>query len=208
MHRFIGFLVALTLMLRIDKVAWAQRRSMIYPELAPTPVTFLCAIGIPVEDLPFETVVSGYALRLQYFLPNNASQVTRIYFKPQPISDRRYRGHSKMQSKLNLASIYRWIIYRGIEMILQKKGLPGHSCLLRVICEHASLPLTHESGLLGELLHIVLTPSSSRDALGMSKDQAYLSAERFGRRGGSCEAAYGHRCKRSALDMITVLLTL
>lgn len=130
----------LVIIVQVNGSAWAQRRrasrSMIYPELAPTPVTFLCAIGIPVEDLAFETLVSGYALRMQYFLPTNASQVTRIYLTPQQITDRRYRK----PSKLNLGSIYRWIIYRAIEMILQNMGLAGHSCLLRVICEHASHP--------------------------------------------------------------------
>lgn len=199
----------LVVIVQVNGSAWAQRsrasRSMIYPELAPTPVTFLCAIGIPVQDLAFETLVSGYALRMQYFLPTNASQVTRIYLKPQQITDRRYRKPSKP----NLGSIYRWIIYRAIEMILQNMGLAGHSCLLRVICEHASHPLSHESGLLSELLHIVLTPSSSTDAPTMSKDHAYLSAERIGRRGlSSCEVAYGRKCNRSPIDLISVLLTL
>lgn len=202
--------ISLVVILEVNGSACTQSsrstRSMIYPELAPTPVTFLCAIGIPVEDLPFETLVSGYALRMQYFLPTNASQVTRIYLKPQPITDRKY---SKQSAQPSLASIYRWIIYRGIEMILQNMGLPGHSCLLRAICEHASHPLSHESGLLSELLHIVLTPSSSRDAPTMSKDLDYLAAERIGRRGvNSCAAAYGRKCNRSAIDLISVLLTL
>ncbi|KAH8360099.1 hypothetical protein KR093_010803, partial [Drosophila rubida] len=174
--------------------------TMIYPELAPTPVTFLCAFGIPVEDLAFETVISGYALRMQYFLPNNASQLTRIYLKPQPLTDRRRKEGG------NLAATYRWIIYRGIEMVLQHLGLPGHSCLLRVICEHAALPLSHESGLLGELFHIILTPSSSNDRLGKRSNRVYHTAERLGRRGGSCEALYASRCPRSPMDLISILL--
>ncbi|KAH8307638.1 hypothetical protein KR044_006410 [Drosophila immigrans] len=174
--------------------------TMIYPELAPTPVTFLCAFGIPVEDLAFETVISGYALRMQYFLPNNASQLTRIYLKPQPLTDRRYKDSN------NLGSMYRWIIYRGIEMVLQHLGLPGHSCLLRVICEHAALPLTHESGLLGELLDIVLTPSSSSDRLGLTANRVYQTAERLGRRGGNCDLVYASKCPRSPMDFISILL--
>lgn len=203
----ISVFISLAIVGQLNGSAWAQEgnqvsRSMIYPELAPTPVTFLCAIGIPVEDLPFETLVSGYALRMQYFLPTNASQLTRIYLKPQPITDRRTRA----KFRPNLSSIYRWILYRGIEMVLQHMGLPGHSCLLRVICEHASHPLSHESGLLGELLHIVLTPSSSRDETTMSKDHAYQLAERIGRRGGSCAKVYARKCRRSAIDLISVLL--
>ncbi|XP_017961394.1 uncharacterized protein LOC108654497 [Drosophila navojoa] len=175
--------------------------TMIYPKIAPTPVTFICAIGIPVGDLPFETVVSGYALRMQYFLPNNASEVTSIYLRPQPITD---RGNSRSDDQLG--SIYRWILYNGIEMILEKTNLSGHSCLLRLICEHAASPLSHESGLLGEVLHIILTPSRSKDHLSRRKDHSYLAAERLGRRGGNCEAVFGLKCKRSPLDLISVLL--
>ncbi|XP_023159804.1 uncharacterized protein LOC111592040 [Drosophila hydei] len=173
--------------------------TMIYPKIAPSPVTFLCAVGIPVGDLPYETVVSGYALRMQYFLPNNASETTSIYLKPQPITDRR-------NNKNELASIYRWILYNGIEMILENMNLPGHSCLLRLICDHAALPLSHESGLLGEVLHIILTPSSSKDQLSRRKDHSYLAAERLGRRGSNCAAVFGKKCKSSPLDLITVLL--
>lgn len=175
--------------------------TMIYPKIAPSPITFLCAIGIPVEDLPFESVISGYALRMQYFLPNNATEITRVYLKPQPITDRK-----SIQDELNLGSVYRWIFYRGIEMVLQSMNLPGHSCLLRVICEHAALPFSHESGLLAELLHILLTPSSTKDLLERRKDRTYLLAERFGRRGGNCASAFDRTCKRSTLDLITVLV--
>ncbi|XP_034486776.1 uncharacterized protein LOC117791198 [Drosophila innubila] len=195
MHHSAFLVILLEIIARING-------TMIYPELAPTPVTFLCAIGIPVEDLAFETVISGYALRMQYFLPNNASQLTRIYLKPQPLTDRRYINKS------NLGSMYRWIIYRAIEMVLQNLGLPGHSCLLRAICDHAALPLTYESGLLGEILHIILTPSSSRDQLGAPKDRVYQTAEHFGRRGGNCELAYANRCPRSPIDLISILLKL
>lgn len=172
--------------------------SMIYPEL--TPITILWGFGIPVEDLPYETVIPGYALRMQYFLPSNASQLTNIDLKPQPLTDRGY------ESKSNLGFMYRWIIFRGIEMILQNLGLPGHSCLLRAICDHAALPLTYESGLLGEIFHIILTPSSSKDQFGMAKDRVYQSAEQFGRRGGNCELAYANNCPRSPIDLISILL--
>ncbi|XP_062126900.1 uncharacterized protein LOC133839399 [Drosophila sulfurigaster albostrigata] len=165
--------------------------TMIYPELTLTPLTILCAFGIPVKDLAFETVISGYALRMQYFLPNNASQ---------SLTDRRHKGG------INLGSTYRWIVYRGIEMVLQPLGVPGHECLLRVICEHAAIPLTHESGLLGELLHIILTPSSSMDTLGVAPDRVYQTAERVGSRGGNCDLLYASKCPRSPMNLISILL--
>lgn len=194
-----GFIMQQTLVL--ISLAAVGSGTMIYPKIAPTPVTFICAIGIPVGELPFETVISGYALRMQYFLPNNASEVTSVCLRPQPITD---RGNSR--SDFKLGSIYRWIVYNGLEMVLEKMNLPGHTCLLRLICEHAASPLSHESGLLGEVMHIVLTPSRSKDHLSRSKDHSYLAAERLGRRGGNCADIFGRICKRSPFDLISVLL--
>ncbi|EDW14088.1 uncharacterized protein LOC6572520 [Drosophila mojavensis] len=179
-------------------------RSLLFPATAPTRVQFIGGIGIPVEDLPFESVTSGYVLKTEYFLPTTAEEITRVYLKPQPITGRDHVGH--MEEASGMGSMYRWVIYRGIETVLQNIKLPGRSCLLRVICEHAALPLTHESGLLGELLHIVLTPSSSLDHYALHTDREYLVAERFGKRGGSCESAYGHKCPSSPMGLITVLL--
>ncbi|KAH8404821.1 hypothetical protein KR222_004644 [Zaprionus bogoriensis] len=179
-------------------------RSLIFPATSPTRVQFIGGIGIPVEDLHFESVTSGYVLKAEYFLPTLAKEITRVYLNPQPITAR--EQNKKVQHESHFGSMYRWIIYRGIEMVLQNMNLPGRSCLLRVICEHAALPLTHESGLLGELLHIVLTPSSSSDHYALHTDREYLIAERFGKRGGSCATSYGRKCSRSPIDLITLLL--
>lgn len=176
-------------------------RSLLFPATSPTRVQFIGGIGIPVEDLHFESVTSGYVLKTEYFLPTTAQEITRVYLKPQPITARKNDNDES-----NVGSIYRWIIYRSIEMVLQNMNLPGHSCLLRVICEHAAHPLTHESGLLGELLHIILTPSSSSDHYALHTDREYLVSERFGRRGGNCKAAYGRKCPKSPIDMVTMLL--
>ncbi|XP_002056342.3 uncharacterized protein [Drosophila virilis] len=179
-------------------------RSLIFPATSPTRVQFIGGIGIPVEELHFESVTSGYVLKTEYFLPTNADEITRVYMKPQPITARKHM--TAMEEPSNMASMYRWVIYRSIEMVLQNMNLPGRSCLLRVICEHAALPLSHESGLLGELLHIVLTPSSSSDHYALHTDREYLVAERFGKRGANCAAAYGRKCPSSPMELITVLL--
>lgn len=178
-------------------------RSLLFPATSPTRVQFIGGIGIPVEDLHFESVTSGYVLKTEYFLPTTADEITRVYLKPQPITAREHMGH--MEDASGMGSMYRWVIYRGIEMVLHNINMPGRSCLLRVICEHAALPLGHESGLLGELLHIVLTPSSSSDHIVLPSDREYLVAERFGKRGGNCESAYGGKCPSSPMGLITVL---
>lgn len=50
----------------------------------------------------------------------------------------------------------RWTAYKIIEKLADTKGFKGRICVLRSICEAAEAPFTHRSGLLGELLHIVL----------------------------------------------------
>ncbi|BFF89018.1 uncharacterized protein DMAD_07867 [Drosophila madeirensis] len=175
-------------------------RSLLFPPTSPTRVQFIGGIGIPVEGLHFESVTSGYVLKAEYFLPTNATEITRVYLKPQAITGRE-------EDETNNGALYRWIMYRGIEMVIANAGLPGRSCLLRLICEHAALPLNHESGLLGEVLNIVLTPSSSRDELaahGSNRD--YHASERFGRRGGDCEAFYASKCQKTPMDLISMLL--
>lgn len=49
----------------------------------------------------------------------------------------------------------RWAIYQTLENVLRSKNLDGKQCMLRAICEASQLPFSHESGLLGELFHIL-----------------------------------------------------
>ncbi|KAH8363648.1 hypothetical protein KR084_012733 [Drosophila pseudotakahashii] len=174
-------------------------RSLIFPPTSPTRVQFIGGIGIPVEGLHFESVTSGYVLKAEYFLPTNSTEITRVYLKPMAITGRE-------EEESPYGAVYRWIIYRSIEMVIENMGLPGRSCLLRLICEHAALPLNHESGLLGEIMNIVLRPSSSVDQLGQPTDKEYHLSEHFGKRGGDCQAAYASRCKKSPMELISLLL--
>lgn len=51
----------------------------------------------------------------------------------------------------------RWIAYKALEGIANNNGMGGKDCVLRTICESASTPISHKSGIFGELLHILLT---------------------------------------------------
>ncbi|KRF97391.1 uncharacterized protein Dwil_GK27462 [Drosophila willistoni] len=179
-------------------------RSLIFPPTTPTRVQFIGGIGIPVIGLHFESVTSGYVLKAEYFLPTNSTEITRVYLKPMTVSVREKETNGNEQ--FDYGAIYRWIIYRGIEMILDNMGLPGRSCLLRVICEHAAVPLSNESGLLGEILHITLTPSSSNDKLTHRMDGEYQESEHYGKRGGDCNAAYAKKCSKSPMDLISIIM--
>ncbi|KAH8245828.1 hypothetical protein KR038_003679 [Drosophila bunnanda] len=72
------------------------------------------------------------------------------------------------------------------------------SCLLRLICEANSYHLADLNGVLGSLVHVMFSPSSSRyEAL----PKRYYIAELDGNK-GSCEA-YHQKCQYSVLDLIT-----
>ncbi|XP_028031864.1 uncharacterized protein LOC114244300 [Bombyx mandarina] len=97
----------------------------------------------------------------------------------------------------------RWDFYKILEHMVERYGYTGRPCLLRTICEAAEVPFTHENGLLGEIGHILFTPSTTRDSLSHHTDNEYHAAERLGREaGGNCENIFPE-CEGSVLDTFT-----
>ncbi|XP_050070871.1 uncharacterized protein LOC126558841 [Anopheles maculipalpis] len=75
----------------------------------------------------------------------------------------------------------RWTFYRMLEQLFEQKGLDGRSCVLRAICESSEASFTHTSGLIGELLHIAFTPSSTDEVHVEPHHTLYGQAERVPR---------------------------
>lgn len=74
----------------------------------------------------------------------------------------------------------------------------GEDCLLRLICEVNSGPISELNGVLGSLMQVMFSPSSSKyEAL----PKAYYEAERHGK-SDNCQN-YSTKCTRSVLDLIT-----
>ncbi|KAJ0175006.1 hypothetical protein K1T71_009147 [Dendrolimus kikuchii] len=97
----------------------------------------------------------------------------------------------------------RWDFYKIIEHMAERYGYSGRPCLLRTICEAAEVPFTHENGLLGEIGHILFTPSTTKDTLSHHTDNEYHAAERMGREVGvDCESLFPE-CEGSVLDTFT-----
>ncbi|XP_054729119.1 uncharacterized protein LOC129238105 [Anastrepha obliqua] len=212
-----------------------QPRTLIYPPTAPTRLQFISGIGIPVEDLTYESVTSGYVLKAEYFLPTKAAEMRPQYLTPQNVNRRSlednenynytithaYNGseqqailgqqspnfNTNFQGKQKTASAYRWIIYKGMETLMNRAGLSGRECMLRSICEHAVVPFHYDSGILSEIMHIVLTPSRSRDEFVHPSDRDYAHAEHLGRRDGDCAATYA-ACEYAPIDQISAVLEL
>ncbi|KAG6451073.1 uncharacterized protein LOC115444156 [Manduca sexta] len=99
----------------------------------------------------------------------------------------------------------RWDFYKILEHMVERYGYTGRPCLLRTICEAAVVPFTHENGLLGEIGHILFTPSSTKDTLSHHTDNEYHAAERLGREAGvDCESLFPE-CEGSVLETFTTI---
>ncbi|KAH8390322.1 hypothetical protein KR200_011958 [Drosophila serrata] len=82
---------------------------------------------------------------------------------------------------------------------LERSGYPGEPCLLRLICETNASTLGQVNGLLGNIVHIIFTPSSSSDENLVSD---YYQAEWDGFWHGDC-SSYVSLCGENVLDLIS-----
>ncbi|KAL4717104.1 hypothetical protein ACJJTC_016991 [Scirpophaga incertulas] len=162
------------------------KRALLYP---PTSLygTFL-AIAVPV-DIPDKNVFVSYNFEANYGVVTNITEIDEVLFPNLPIINSR-------QSR----SITRELIYTVLEARFEQHGMRGRECMLRNICEAAETPL-HHNGLLGHMLHIIFTPSTSREEeLGDEYYEAELEGEN-----GNCDR-YLQDCPYSLFDIITRLV--
>ncbi|EDW31968.1 GL10688 [Drosophila persimilis] len=102
--------------------------------------------------------------------------------------------HRHERSLLSRSKFYEILSHR-----FEQHGFgSGDQCLLRLICEANSYQLGNHNGVLGSLVHVMFSPTSSRYE---SLPKRYYIAELDGQR-GSCES-YRRECKQSILDLIT-----
>ncbi|KPU76908.1 uncharacterized protein Dana_GF27681 [Drosophila ananassae] len=66
------------------------------------------------------------------------------------------RSERKVRSLLTRTNIYRIFIDK-----LKRSGFQGESCLLRLICETTAAQLDEFNGVLGSIMHVLLSPSTS-----------------------------------------------
>ncbi|KAG5670637.1 hypothetical protein PVAND_000885 [Polypedilum vanderplanki] len=114
------------------------------------------------------------------------------------------RSENEVRKRRNLAdSMFttRKGIYRLIESRLKANGFDGKKCLLRAICESAQNSFLEVNGVLGNILHIIFTPSTSIDE---NLPTEYNKAENLGYQ-NNCQK-YIQRCEFSLLDAFSKLI--
>ncbi|XP_069694257.1 uncharacterized protein [Periplaneta americana] len=160
-----------------------KTRNLIYP--AGSYIQYIFGFGLPyaVQD---QSLTLGTALKMNYPMPPNSSIFT------DPYSAFEKRSLSKT----------RWNLYSMLEVIIDRLELDGRACVLRAICEAADTTLQHND-LAGDVLHVLLTPSTTSDEVSSYSNFEYHAAERLGREiSGSCHLLYPE-CEVGLLDLIS-----
>ncbi|XP_014272031.1 uncharacterized protein [Halyomorpha halys] len=167
---------------------WIHRnpRYLPFPMGIGNKLQIIAGFGIPVE-IASDSLTFGYIIKTNYALPTNASQFTN--------PDEAFADFSKKRM--------RWSFYEVMINLFTSLSLGGRDCLLRSICEAAYTPLGH-NGVLGEILHIILTPSSTVNEI-TDDSEDYTKAEETGRSSTThdyCSKKFSN-CTLSLLDIIS-----
>ncbi|KYN08166.1 hypothetical protein ALC62_00851, partial [Cyphomyrmex costatus] len=132
----------------------------------------IVGFAVPVE-LSGRIVVYGQNFQFQYSLPPNTTFFTDFLTS----SSRRRRKSVSRNERIT--------VYRLLEDEFERRGIDGKECMKKSICETATT-LLEDEGLVGELLHLLLTPRKSDTPL----SSEYLQALEFGREYHDCSRIY------------------
>ncbi|KAG5669067.1 hypothetical protein PVAND_016967 [Polypedilum vanderplanki] len=184
----------------------------------------LVAIAIPLPDID-RNVFMSYNFEANYNLPNIPSDSVPgplVRWKlgstfedtnVDPNADtsldeviaRNFNGSEidvrKRRNLENFIFFTRKEFYRLIEKRIEANGYDGKKCFLRAICESAQNSFMEVNGILGNILHIILTPSSSIDE---NLPSEYNKAENLGYQ-NNCRKYLKH-CNFSFLDFFSKLV--
>ncbi|KAK3930729.1 Arginine repressor [Frankliniella fusca] len=174
---------------------------LLFPQKTAGMGMFL-ALSVPLDSIHHDVSLS-YNFEANYALPNNATQLTELEAQygfrralgADPVSDPEAAARRATRSLRDLA---RADVYAMIAGSISRAGLPGRACLLRSVCEASEWPMVE--GLLGNMLTVLLTPSTSADDGELHP--AFHAAERRGRRGADCAVHYKD-CPVSLLGLLT-----
>ncbi|KDR23465.1 uncharacterized protein LOC110837150 isoform X2 [Zootermopsis nevadensis] len=188
----------------LEPVLHRQRRDLLFPAMVfPSGTVFQINFAVQTPVLvPNKTLAISLGIQFNFVLPTNATE---------------FRQKNVTRPKRDIGEAL-LSMYLPFEALLQEYGFDGRTCLLRSICETARSPFNHEDkGLLEEIAHAVLTPSSEPSIAGLycdgnysslkyqSEEVPYLAAECFGMSGGNCRIRYAD-CPESPLDFISRII--
>ncbi|XP_035900849.1 uncharacterized protein LOC118507019 [Anopheles stephensi] len=222
-RRFVTLIVLITIVIQCtssvsnvptgDGVKSRQKR-IVFPVNAAMGIIF--ALAIPL-GIPSRNIFMSFNFEGNYNSPADANIFTEgfaNYIKGivEPLTapsvpvetyglNRRSAKDVPRRSAPATPQVTRRQIYKILQNHLQSQHFPGRKCLQRMICEAALHPFSETNGVIGDMVQILLSPSTSRDE---SLQKEYRLAELAGRE-GSC-GAYRTECPKDPLQAVSVLL--
>ncbi|XP_072938503.1 uncharacterized protein [Epargyreus clarus] len=163
-----------------------KRQINALPLVYPYGATYKLLLGftLPVP----ENLIFLINFQYQYLQFQNISELSQYYFIKEV-------DRVKRDADLEARKNERLAFYRSMAEIMNSKGMNGFECVLRAICEATQYPVIEE-GLVGELIHILLTPDYGRTPFDaedphVKEDMAvYQDAAVAGRQMFNCAAVY------------------
>lgn len=116
----------------------------------------------------------SYNFEANYAAPTTAAQWTQaLDDKFFPLADQRKRSNTEEKRALSEPKFTRKHFYNMVESYI------GRQCLLRLICENQVAFMPKYNQVLGDVLHIIFTPSSSasEEDLGSAYEFAELQGK-------------------------------
>ncbi|XP_037971832.2 uncharacterized protein LOC105385430 [Plutella xylostella] len=147
-------------------------------------------VSIPLPD---STTSVAWFYEANYYSVANAT-----YFEPL-LGDVIISRDRTKRSNEHQQLLTRKLLYIFIESMLERHGFSGRACLLRAICESSTRHLLH-NGVVGDLLHLVLTPSTSEPEEDI--EDCFYEAEYWGEL-ELCDY-YLEDCPISPLELISI----
>ncbi|XP_028169564.1 uncharacterized protein LOC114359382 [Ostrinia furnacalis] len=175
-----------------------QRRYLVFTQSTQWGV--FGTVSVPLH--PEATVSVAWFFEANYYTVDNGTWLEPLLGDIGAVGDisRKARSESpRANSKIPNNFYTRANLYAFIESMLEKYGYPGRSCLMMSICENASA-MFHHNGVVGDLLHLILTPSASM--LEEEVEDSYYEAEYYGM-AEEC-GRYSIQCPESPLDLFSV----
>ncbi|XP_069694334.1 uncharacterized protein [Periplaneta americana] len=157
-----------------------QLRYVIFPDKST--MGLYLATAIPLEASNYD-VSMAWNIEAHYHLPTNYTELVLPFI---------VSGVARSEREINRRRAYQFT-----EEKFNSYGLDGRECLLRTICETSESSIRH-NGLLGDILHIIFTPSSSADE---NLHPDFPLAEKRGKSGSDCRISYP-KCPIALFDII------
>uniref|UniRef100_A0A336MF10 CSON000718 protein n=1 Tax=Culicoides sonorensis TaxID=179676 RepID=A0A336MF10_CULSO len=202
-------LLLVIFVINLNSTLLEQSRTFSAPILLVPPSStarqqLIWGVGVP-NQIGYESVLWGVTLKSVYYLPTtgintfNTDSLKPVDWPGLGVIENKRKKREITQSEKSLT---RWMLYEIFEQFLKENSYGDKECILRSICEAAQVPFNYKSGILGEILHILFTPSSSPDTLSKHSDNEYLFAEKMGEKHERCDLLF-RECNESLLEIFS-----